>query len=260
MNRAGFSVPMRRNRHFSNNHIVPLNFFSFIVHYSDLHKRFVTESAFYQICLRIRFQRMAEKRIIPPFLRPSVRFTPIFHGSPVSNSHHFIVIHSIKRSGQFRRSCFTLVHNKVRSVLQVLLICIVLIIKTRHFRHKRKFWGCHVIVEPSVLPFQRICTGRKHRNGGFAGIVVSFYKHIEYFVSRDSPVVRWKSGQIIAHLKLISQAPQNHRRVISVAFNPFGNVTVPNLRKRLASRPIIFFAPFVIKFIYDKNTVFVSQF
>ena len=98
-------------------------------------------------------------------------------------------------------------------------------------------------------------TGGEHGYSGETCMIPSLYQLVEYVIGSDSPIVgSFEACPSFTNLKLVSQAPQNDGRTVTVAFDPFCNQFVPEIGERLASAPIVIVTPFVRQFVHHQHS------
>ena len=192
-----------------------------------MNQRFITKRTFYQIRLWIRFQSMIKEWIIPTFFRPPIRFSPVFNSSPISKSYHLILIHTKERSSKFTTCCLTLINDQSGTSFEILGIINILIVETGHFGHCRQLRRKDFLIEVWLFSTDGTCPRRIHSHRCLTGRVITFHKHIENSISRNTPITGRKSGQIFPHLQFVAYTPHNNRRMISVTLDPFGNHLIP---------------------------------
>ena len=94
-----------------------------------------------------------------------------------------------------------------------------------------------------------------HRHGGESGIVIMVQQLLLEFISRHAPIIK---RQVAVLLQLISQAPEDDRRMISVSLHPLRNILLPEALPFHSASGILG-EPLIIKFIHHQDAILIAE-
>ena len=237
---------------------VPIDAFS-TRHHTNVHHRFLgDESTSHEPCLRIGPKRVTEETVVPTLLRPLVRFAPIFDGTPVSETHRAVTVHSIIRGSELVGHSLALEEYHVGFVFEILRVAIPLIIERADLCGASQFGWSKVALELFLLTYGSSTSGEHRYRGGASG-VVALHHLVKDAIRGDAPVVGGVTAPVVTNLKFVAQTPKDNAGTVAVACNPLLNEHGPQLHERFASAPILVVRPFVYQFVHNEQPFLVGN-